>query len=98
MKRLAVTSFALCMSLLGTNAAAQVLSQTQPPPYSDYTYHLPGLDDRTPSTPRLRRSPPKDGPAPEPRVLEKGPLAPSSVDRETYASFLSQPNTGLIRL
>jgi hypothetical protein len=32
------------------------------------------------------------------RVLTKGPLAPSAQDRANYASFLSQPKTGLIRL
>jgi hypothetical protein len=34
----------------------------------------------------------------EPRVLTKGPLAPSAQDRANHASFLSQPITGLIRL
>lgn len=34
----------------------------------------------------------------EPRVLSNGPLAPSAQDRANHASFLSQPDTGLIRL
>lgn len=34
----------------------------------------------------------------EARVLKKGPLAPSEEDRTTYAGFLTQPHTGLIRL
>ena len=36
--------------------------------------------------------------ASEPRVLEKGPLAPSEEDRNTYANFLARPQTGLVRL
>jgi hypothetical protein len=38
------------------------------------------------------------GPAPEPRVLKKGPLAPAEEDREGYAGFLKQTGTGLVRL
>ena len=34
----------------------------------------------------------------EPRLLKKGPLAPADEDRTTYAAFLTQPQTGLIRL
>lgn len=34
----------------------------------------------------------------EPRVLTKGPLAPSAEDRANHTSFLSRSNTGLIRL
>ena len=34
----------------------------------------------------------------EPRVLSQGPLAPSAQDRANHESFLSLPNTGLIRL
>lgn len=34
----------------------------------------------------------------EPRVVEKGPLALSDQDRNTYAGFLAERNTGLIRL
>ena len=34
----------------------------------------------------------------EPRVLKKGPLAPSDEDRANYANLLAQHNTGLIRL
>jgi hypothetical protein len=34
----------------------------------------------------------------EPRVLKKGPLAPSDEDRTNYANLLAQHNTGLIRL
>lgn len=34
----------------------------------------------------------------EPRIIEKGPLAVPDQDRITYASFLSEPKTGMIRL
>jgi hypothetical protein len=34
----------------------------------------------------------------EPRVIKKGPLAPSDEDRATYAFFLAEPQTGLMRL
>ena len=34
----------------------------------------------------------------EPRVLTRGPLAPSDQDRANHAAFLTQPNTGLVRL
>jgi hypothetical protein len=37
-------------------------------------------------------------PAPEDRVIKKGPLAPSAQDRTDYAAFLKGGNTGLIRL
>jgi hypothetical protein len=38
------------------------------------------------------------GPAAEPRVLKKGPLAPAEEDRTAYAGFLKQTDTGLVRL
>ena len=38
------------------------------------------------------------GPAAEPRVLKKGPLAPAEEDRRAYAGFLKQTGTGLVRL
>ena len=34
----------------------------------------------------------------EARVLKKGPLAPSDEDQTSYAAFLKQPHTGLIRM
>src|SRR6478609_2251567 len=39
-----------------------------------------------------------DAPPCEPRVITTGVLAPSEADREMYAGFLSQGDTGLIRL
>jgi hypothetical protein len=96
MKTFAVL-FLLLTSFVGANCVAQVAGQQQPPPYGDYQYHLPGLDD--PPWNRVRiRSVPRLGPSPEPRVVKTGPLAPSVQDREKYAGFLSYPNTGLIRL
>jgi hypothetical protein len=83
----------LLTSFFTVNSVAQV--QTPPPPYGDYQYHLPGLDD-----PRRdnRRSLLRFGLTPEPRVMQKGPLAPSVEDRTAYASFLKNSGTGLVRL
>lgn len=97
MKCFAAACFILLLSLF----TATVLAQNEPPPFGappfgDYKEHLPGLDDPRYSN-RIRPTP-RFGPLPEPRVVKKGLLAPSVEDRQNYAGFLSQPNTGLIRL
>jgi hypothetical protein len=81
----------LTCAFLVTPVAAQ---NPLPPPNGDYNYHLPGLDnaDWANSRSNITR------PAAEARVLTKGVLAPAEADRLKYASFLSQSNTGLLRL
>jgi len=90
--------FALC--LFATSVSGQ---QASNPPF-DFPAHVdvPGEkseEARYREMVRRNTEPsPRQGPTPEPRVLKKGPLAPSLQDRESYASFLRQPDTGLIRL
>lgn len=84
----------LILSLSSAGAFAQ---QASNPPF-DFPQHgvLPPEKDwyrdmvTAASEPQTHR--------PEPRVLKKGPLAPSDEDRTTYVAFLSQPHTGLMRL
>lgn len=98
MKAFAAAAFILSLSLFTGNALAQnAPPPSGAPPFGDYKDHLPGLDDNTRRRPDYWREP-KFGPSPEPRVLKKGPLAPSPLDREAYALFLKQPDSGLIRL
>src|ERR1041385_925013 len=98
MKCLVAACFILLLSLFTANALAQ--NEPPPfgaPPFGDYKDHLPGLNE----PPWYRagvRPTARCGPSPGPRVVRKGPLAPSVQDRQNYAGFLSQPNTGLIRL
>lgn len=85
--------------LLGSWAfiAGTIAAQTPPPTSNwEYQYQFPELEDsklqvESYSTNRSR-------PASEPQVIKKGPLAPAEEDRLKYAKFLSQPNTGLVRL
>ena len=90
----------LAISLLAVSASAQ---QASNPPF-DFPKHVdvPGeKSDEDRYREMIRRNTersPREGPSREPRVLKKGLLAPSDQDRASYASFLRQPNTGLIRL
>ena len=101
MKPFASLVFAIIFaSLWAVSALAQ---QASDPPFS-FPNHIdvPGeKSDEGKYNEMVRRNnapPPRFGPSPEPRVLKKGPLAPSDQDRASYTSFLSQPNAGLIRL
>lgn len=92
MKNIAVASFILVFLLAGANSVCQ--AQMEPPPFGDTKAHYPSYDERW-----WDKKPSLDRPVvSEDRVLKKGPLAPSDEDRANHASFLSQPNTGLIRL
>lgn len=93
--KLFAAAFILLTSFFLVNSVAQVAGQTQPPPYGDYQYHLPGLDD-----PRHNNRSPlaRFRPTPESRVLKEGPLAPAVEDRTAYAGFLKQKGAGLVRL
>ena len=87
----AVAAMTLCLSLLN------VFSQGLDPLPSNGTF-----DSSAPVFPNLPRGPRgvpvPGGPFGEPRVLTKGPLAPSAQDRANQASFLKRRNTGLLRL
>lgn len=77
-------------------AAATSFGQRQNPHqplYGDFRDNLPGFNES-----RVERNPNANRPAREARVLTSGPLAPSDADRASYAGFLKQSNTGLIRL
>src|SRR5882724_6270715 len=87
--RLLSSLFVAAIFMLGTMSIAY--GQQPPAPPGGYD-HLPGLDDAWRAKTDARE------PAREPRVVEKGPLAVSAQDRNYYAAFLAQPNTGLIRL
>ena len=95
MKLFAAAAFILAISLSAINSVAQVAipSQGLPPPYGDYQYHLPGLDE-----PRHNNRFGGFRPTSESRVLKKGPLAPAGEDRTAYAGFLKRKGTGLVRL
>src|ERR1051326_121486 len=87
----------LSCPLMLTSAAAQKpmsppLPQLPEPPTVGLSSHWPGWEDVERPAMDLNR------PAREPRVIAKGPLALSNQDKIDYASFLAQPNTGLIRL
>lgn len=90
MKRFfAILTFCAAITACNITLLAQ---STMPPPRGDYPAHvLSGPPDNL----RVRRYilPPS-----EPRVIKKGPLAPSADDRFAFASFLRDDNTGLIRL
>jgi hypothetical protein len=95
------TTFVIfAISLLAASAFAQ---QASNPPF-DFPSHVtvPGeKSDEDRYREMVRRNTeraPREGPPPEPRVLKKGLLAPSDQDRVSYAGFLGQPDTGLIRL
>ena len=98
MKYFAAACFILLLSLFTANALAQ--NEPPPfgaPPFGDYKYHLPGLDD--PTWPKRRTYDPRTfGPAPEPSILMKGLLAPSREDRAAMGQFMRRFNTGLIKL
>jgi hypothetical protein len=100
MRYFAAVSFILLVSLLATNALAQnAPPDGGAPPYGDYKTHLPGLpEDRNPYRQVRYQRAPRFGPRQESRLITKGPLAPALRDRTSYASFLSQPQTGLVRL
>jgi len=89
---------ALCLFVAGVSG-----QQASNPPF-DFPAHVdvPGeKSDEARYRDMVRRNTersPRQGPSPEARALRKGPLAPSVRDRESYASFLGQPDTGLIRL
>ncbi|MGZ8844840.1 MAG: hypothetical protein ACXW3C_00065 [Pyrinomonadaceae bacterium] len=77
-------------------AAATSVGQRQNPQqplYGDFRDQLPGFNDNW-----VVRNENVNRPAREARVLTRGPLAPSDADRATYAGFLKQSNTGLMRL
>ncbi len=80
----------LTCALLVAPAAAQF---PEPPPNSNYRNPLPRLDTDSTGNSSNRTSPRSEA-----RVLTKGALAPAESDRLMYASFLSQSNTGLVRL
>jgi hypothetical protein len=98
-----VKSRLLHLLLTGAFLLAPVAAQNPvPPPNGDYDYHLPGLNDSDWMNTNISRHPNtgsnRTRPSAEPRVLTKGVLAPAEADRLAYAGFLSQRNTGLIRL
>ncbi len=80
----------LMFTFLATPVAAQY---PVPPPNGDYDYHLPGLESSQWGRDWVNRRPNAEA-----RVLTKGVLAPEPADRQTYAGFLSQKDTGLVRL
>lgn len=86
---------AFASALLIAFAAATSVGQRQefPATYGDFRDKLPTFQDGW-----RERNPNVYHPGREARVLTKGPLAPSAADRTNHASFLRQPNTGLIRL
>jgi len=75
----------LTCALLVTSVVAQ---KPLEPVSNDY--HLPDSD--------WMKNWSRSRPAAEPRVVTKGVLATAEADRLTYAGFLSQKNTGLVRL
>ena len=86
---------AFASALLIAFAATTSVAQQQPFPstYGDFRDKLPTFQDGW-----RERDPNVYRPTRESRVLTKGALAPSAADRTSHASFLRQPNTGLIRL
>jgi hypothetical protein len=91
MKAFASALLIAIFSFAGPTSVAQ--RQELPPKYGDFRDNLPTFQDNW-----RERSPNVYRPAREARVLTKGPLAPAAADRANHASFLRQPNTGLIRL
>jgi hypothetical protein len=79
--------FASLVTIVFLSTGAALGQQAVYPPDNSRGVQLPETD-RGPNDPH----------ASEPRVLKKGPLAPSEEDRTTYANFLARPQTGLIRL
>ncbi|MGZ8844080.1 MAG: hypothetical protein ACXW18_10495 [Pyrinomonadaceae bacterium] len=86
-EKLLAFSFTCLMVVLFANFAAA--QQPNNPPF-DFPAH--GIEPPERNWERGTR------PMREPRVVGKGPLALSDQDRTTYASFLAERNTGLIRL
>jgi hypothetical protein len=90
----------LVLFLFAARASGQ---QASNPPF-DFPAHVdvPGeKSDEARYRDMVRRNnerSPGQGPAAEPRVLKKGPLAPAEEDRTAYAGFLKQTGTGLVRL
>src|SRR5205807_10016660 len=91
--RLLSSLFVAAIFMLGTMSISY--GQQPSPPPGGYD-HLTGLDDAWNS--RANESESRRTVVPEPRVIEKGPLALSNQDRDYYAAFLAEPHTGLIRL
>lgn len=101
MKSFFITAFCtLAIVLLSAGASAQ---QASNPPF-DFPAHVDVPGEKTPEGAYLEmvrrntRGPVRPGPPREPRVLKQGLLAPPVQIQATYAAFLSQPNTGLVRL
>ena len=84
---------ALLISLSSSGAFAQPSNNPASGPAHIQLTQPDGYRDMVSAT-----SPGQTHRASEARVLKKGPLAPSDEDRTTYAAFLKQPHTGLIRL
>jgi hypothetical protein len=82
--------WAVVVAILSTATTAAQDHIPVPGEKSDYAWYLEMV--------RRNSAAPSGAPRPEPRVIKKGPLAPSVNDREAYAQFLSQPDTGLIKL
>jgi hypothetical protein len=92
--------FMLAIALFVANASAQ---QASNPPF-DFPAHVDVPGEKTSEGAYLemvRRNTGgtrSEGPSREPRVLKQGLLAPPVRDSGTYRVFLSQANTGLVRL
>lgn len=92
MKNFASLLFIATFSFAAATSVGQ-RQNPQQPLYGDFRDNLPGFNDNW-----VERNPNVNRPAREARVLTRGPLAPPDADRATYAGFLKQSDTGLMRL
>ena len=91
MRNFVLALFLAIFSFAGVNSVCRAQKLPQP---SGQNPNFTIFDERRPNINEAASG----GPSSEPRVLKKGPLAPSEDDRTSHAGFLTRPNTGLIRL